>query len=100
MWCVCCRTALYDGDMHSLQQNPALIESLRACAGVVQLLNAGHLPHDFWAWDFSAGFSWGPDADEEEAQPAEAAAGKHRCCDPDTVPVVDASRPKQYLLPA
>ncbi len=50
-----------------------------ACAGVVQLLNSGHLPHDFWDWDFSAGFSWGPDADEEEAQPAEAAAGKQRC---------------------
>ncbi|DBA96565.1 TPA: hypothetical protein ACH3X1_015434 [Trebouxia sp. C0004] len=42
--------------------------------GVVQLLNSGHLPHDFWDWDFSAGFSWGPDADEAEAQPAETAA--------------------------
>jgi len=61
------------------QQHVALIAKLCACAGVVQLLNSGHLPHDFWDWDFSAGFSWGPDADEEEAQPAEAAAGKHRC---------------------
>jgi len=60
-------------------QQLAVIAKLCACAGVVQLLNSGHLPHDFWDWDFSAGFSWGLDADEEEAQPAEAAAGKHRC---------------------
>lgn len=39
--------------------------------GVVQLLNTGHLPHDFWDWDTSAGFSWGGnDEDEDEgAQP-------------------------------
>lgn len=46
-----------------------------SCAGVVQLLNSGHLPHDYWDWDFSAGFSWGPDAEEEEAQPAKAQLG-------------------------
>ena len=58
------------------QQRVVLIEMPCVYAGVVQLLNSGHLPHDFWDWDFSAGFSWGPDADEEEVQPAEAAAGK------------------------
>ncbi|KAL0032363.1 hypothetical protein WJX79_007177 [Trebouxia sp. C0005] len=57
---------LFCGDLNSdLNDGPP---------GVVQLLNSGHLPHDFWDWDFSAGFSWGPDADEEEAHPAEAAA--------------------------
>ncbi len=82
------------------QQHLSLLERLCSCAGVVQLLNSGHLPHDFWDWDFSAGFSWGPDADEAEAQPAEAAAGKHRGCDPDTVAGVDACGPEQCPLPA
>ncbi len=46
-----------------------------SCAGVVQLLNSGRLPRDFWDWEFSAGFSWGPDAEEEEAQLADADSG-------------------------
>lgn len=54
----------------------ALTVLMLFCAGVVQLLNSGHLPHNFWDWDFSAGFSWGPDAEEEEAQPANDAAGE------------------------
>ena len=54
----------------------ALTVKMPFYAGVVQLLNSGHLPHDFWDWDFSAGFSWGPDAEEEEAQPANDAVGE------------------------
>lgn len=54
----------------------ALTVLMLLCAGVVQLLNSGHLPHDFWDWDFCAGFSWGPDAEEEEAQPAHNAVGE------------------------
>lgn len=44
-------------------------------AGVVQLLNTGQLQSDFWDWDYSAGFSWGPDAGEEEAAAAEPQPG-------------------------
>lgn len=39
------------------------------CAGVVQLLSSGQLPHDFWDWDTSAGFSWGGDDGDEGAEP-------------------------------
>ena len=47
---------------------------------MVQLLNSGQLPRDFWDWDFSAGFSWGPDAEEEgeaAAAAGQSAAPKH-----------------------
>ena len=40
-------------------------------AGVVQLYNTGHSPHDFWEWDTSAGFSW-VGGDEDAGAPAEA----------------------------
>ena len=44
-------------------------------AGVVQLLNTGQLPHDFWDWDTSAGFSWGGDDEDEGAEPEGAESG-------------------------
>lgn len=47
-----------------------------ACfAGVVQLLSTGQLQSDFWDWDYSAGFSWGPDAGEEEAPAVQSQPG-------------------------
>ena len=37
----------------------------------MQLYNTGRLPHDFWDWDTSAGFSWGG-GDEDAGAAAEA----------------------------
>ena len=52
---------------------------------MVHLLGSGHLPHDFWDWDTSAGFSWGGDDEAEEGAEPQAAESEAASGMPDSM---------------